>query len=135
MTSQTELVCSPAPEDVLHEMMSLVGVFFCFVLKKSVPDSSPVNAHQPSIEVEQLNTAFFFPPLFFFCLSGHRDFHGRVSHAFLSDVAEPAPVSGPHEEGAGVDRIWWVSAKSQNLCCANSSPNLPMILRNKILAA
>lgn len=61
MTSQTELVCSPAPEDVLHEMMSLVGVFFCFVLKKSVPDSSPVNAHQPSIEVEQLNTAFFFP--------------------------------------------------------------------------
>lgn len=42
-----------------------------------------------------------------FFLTGHRDFYGTVPHAFLCDLAQPAPIAGPHEKGSWAHCFWW----------------------------
>lgn len=41
-------------------------------------------------------------------LSGHRNLDGRVSHAFLSGLAQPTSIVGSHEKRPWNDRVWWV---------------------------
>lgn len=49
----------------------------------------------------------------FLCLtcvfpSGHRNLHGRVSHAFHSGLAQSTSVTWANEKGPWNDRVWWV---------------------------
>lgn len=52
--------------------------------------------------------------------SGQRDFHGRVSHAFLSSLAQPSSVTGPHEKRSWNHCVWWVSQHVSHGCLQNS---------------
>lgn len=49
--------------------------------------------------------------------SGHRDFHGGVSHAFLSGLAQPSSIAGPHEKRSRNYCIWWVLQLQNKWIC------------------